>query len=273
MVSLRFAWEPRRCRDAPPPHPSASPRHGPHLEPPGGRAAATRRVNAETRRTVGRIPGRPRSIVRRLLGERRAAERDAPGRRRSDEDPLHGWRPALAIALAVALADWLGKLAVALTLPVGEFREIVTGRIALWHVRNDAMILGLWENLPLDSRKVLATVAAVLAVVALLQIVGRAHRLPVPHRRWAWLFVGMMAGGMLGNLGERVLHWWVTDYLSVRWGSHWLPPGNIADLALFLSIPLAIPVIALELRERARRGSGRPRDRPAAGGGDAPAAA
>jgi lipoprotein signal peptidase len=58
---------------------------------------------------------------------------------------------------------------------------------------------------------------------------------------------------MLGNLGERVVHWGVTDYLSIRWGEYWLPPGNVADIALFLSMPLSIPVIAFELLGRARR--------------------
>lgn len=73
---------------------------------------------------------------------------------------------------------------------------------------------------------------------------------------------------MLGNLGERLVHFGVTDYLSIRWGAWWLPPGNVADLALFLSIPLAIPVLWMEIRERARR---RPADEE--DGADAPAPA
>lgn len=199
-------------------------------------------------------------LFRRLLGERRAS-RPGRGRREADLAPLYGWRPSLFVALAVALVDWSTKYAVASSMPVGAFREVVEGRVALWHVRNPAMILGLWENLPLDGRKVLAAVAAVVAFIVLLQVVGRAHRLPGTQRRWAWLFVGLVFGGMLGNLGERLLHWGVTDFLSIRWGDYWLPPGNVADAALFLSIPLTIPVIVFELRGRARRGKG-PRRHP-----------
>ena len=194
----------------------------------------------------------------RLLGQRRTDRRpdEAPGRRATDRERIYGWRPALVIALCVALLDWAVKFAVASSMPIGEFREVVAGRVALWHVRNPAMILGLWENFPLEFRKLLAVVAAVVGVLVLLQIVGRAHRLPRHHRRWAWLFVGMVTGGMLGNLGERLIHWGVTDYLSLRYGAYWLPPGNVADVALFLSIPLAIPVIVFELMGRARRGRG-----------------
>jgi lipoprotein signal peptidase len=201
-------------------------------------------------------------IVRRLFGERRMADRtgDAPGRRSSDRDPLYGWRPSLLIALTIAALDWGSKAAIHATIPLGGFREVIEGRLAFWHVRNPAMILGLWENLSLDNRKLLAALAAIVAAVVLLQIVGRAHRLPSAHRRWAWLFVGMVAGGMLGNLGERLIHWGVTDFISLRWGAYWLPPGNVADLALFLSIPLTVPLVVFELRERARRGSGQPGD-------------
>ena len=73
---------------------------------------------------------------------------------------------------------------------------------------------------------------------------------------------------MLGNLGERAVHWGVTDYLSFRWGDLWLPPGNVADLALFLSSPSPALVIAFELRGPRRsggrgpaRGARRPRPR------------
>lgn len=199
-------------------------------------------------------------IFRRLLGQRRTimdAER-APGRRAADYEPIGGWRPALFIALSIAVVDWTVKFLVARSMEIGDFREVVAGRVALWHVRNPAMILGLWENLPLDSRKALAVTAAVLGMLVLLQIVGRAHRLPPNQRRWAWAFVGMVMGGMLGNLGERLIHWGVTDYLSLRWGDFWLPPGNVADLSLFLSIPMAIPVIVFELMGRARRRPARP---------------
>jgi lipoprotein signal peptidase len=195
-------------------------------------------------------------IFRRLLGQRRTVldpERP-PGRRAADYEPLSGWRPALLIALGIALLDWIVKFAIISSMQIGDFREVIEGRVALWHVRNPAMILGLWANFPIEYRKLLAIVAAVLGALVLLQIVGRAHRLPRNQRRWAWVFVGLVTGGMLGNLGERIIHWGVTDYLSFRYGAYWLPPGNVADIALFLSIPLAIPVIVFEMMGRARRG-------------------
>jgi len=192
-----------------------------------------------------------RRLDRHMRLERRAAR--GGGRRRTDREPNRGWVPAAVIALGIALSDWTVKWLVIGRIPLGELVEVWDGRVALWHIRNEAMILGLYGNLPLGARKLIAVAAAVVGVVLLLEVVSKGHRLQPRRRPWAWLFVGLAFGGMLGNLGERAVHWGVTDYLSFRWGDFWLPPGNVADLALFLSLPVALVVIGFELEARMLR--------------------
>jgi lipoprotein signal peptidase len=189
------------------------------------------------------------------MGDRRGVLHPdrSPGRRRADREPMRGWIPTLIIALLVAGADWTTKFLIARSIELDDLREVIPGKLAFWHVRNPAMVLGLWDNFPLTTRKVIALLAAVLGSLVLLQILGRGHRFPRRHRAWAWVFVGLVLGGMLGNLGERVVHWGVTDFISFRYGEYWLPPGNLADLALFLSMPLSLFVIGFELAGRRRR--------------------
>jgi lipoprotein signal peptidase len=117
------------------------------------------------------------------------------------------------------------------------------------------MILGLFGNLPLIWRQVIAVLLAVVGLTLLRQVLTRAHRLLPRRRPWAWAFAGLVLGGMLGNLGERALHWGVTDFLSFRYGRIWLPPGNVADLAIFLSIPISGLFIAFEIEARSMRSS------------------
>jgi lipoprotein signal peptidase len=191
-------------------------------------------------------------LDRRLRDDRRASPH-GPGRRSTDHEPNHGWRIALLIALTVALTDWLVKWSVVQRLAVEEFTVVWEGRVALWHVQNPAMILGLYGNLPLEARKVIAAFAAVVGALLLFEVLCRGHRLLPSRRKWVWLFTGLAAGGMLGNLGERALHWTVTDYLSFAWRGLWLPPGNVADIAIFLSIPFALVVIWCEIEARAQR--------------------
>lgn len=196
-----------------------------------------------------------RKAIRRAMGDRRGTRNPdrSPGRRTADHEPMRGWVPTLAIALCVAALDWGTKFLVSRSIALDELREVIPGRLAFWHVRNPAMVLGLWDNFPLTTRKVIAVLAALLGSLVLLQILGRGHRFPRRHRAWAWAFVGLVLGGMLGNLGERVVHWGVTDFISFRYGEYWLPPGNLADLALFVSMPLSLFVIGFELAGRRRR--------------------
>ncbi|HEU4456816.1 MAG TPA: signal peptidase II [Longimicrobium sp.] len=185
-----------------------------------------------------------------VTGERRRTRRG--GRRRTDHEPNRGWIPILAWAVPIALFDWATKWAVVQTIRLEELR-VISDRVALWHVKNPALVLGLHGDLPIVVRKVMVSIYATIAVLLLIAVLTRGHRL-LPHRRkWAWLFLGMVAGGMLGNLGERVLHWGVTDFLSFRWGDIWLPPGNIADLSIILAMPVAMFVLLFELEARALR--------------------
>jgi len=196
-----------------------------------------------------------RKAIRRAMGDRRGTLHPdrSPGRRSADGQPMRGWIPTLLIALCVAGLDWGTKFLVARSIALDDLREVIPGRLAFWHVRNPAMVLGLWDNFPLGTRKVIAVLAALLGSLVLLQILGRGHRFPRRHRGWAWAFVGLVLGGMLGNLGERVVHWGVTDFISFRYGEYWLPPGNLADLALFASMPLSLFVIGFELAGRRQR--------------------
>src|SRR5690606_30357944 len=124
-----------------------------------------------------------------------------------------------------------------------------------WHVRNPALVLGLFGDLSLGNRMVIAVLLAMAGMILVVEVLSRSQRLLPNRRPWAWVFVGLLLGGMLGNLGERAVHWWVTDYLSFRWGDLWLPPGNVADLAIMLSLPISILVIAFEIEARAKRGT------------------
>jgi signal peptidase II len=198
---------------------------------------------------------------------RRAAT--TPSRRSTDHEPRRGWKPILLIATAIALVDWLTKALIVATIPVDELVVVVEDRLALWHVKNPAMILGLFGDLPLRFRQILAALLAIVALTLLFEVVTRAHRLLPHRRRWAWLFVGLVLGGMVGNVGERIFHWGITDFLAFGWRGIWLPPGNVADLAIFLSIPIAPFVIAFEIEARARRARPRPEEGISVRGADA----
>ena len=174
-------------------------------------------------------------------------------RRRTDWEPKRGWYRVAAIALLVALTDWATKYMIVRTIGLNDLTVVVDERLALWHVRNPALILGLFGEWELASRKGITFMLGLATVALLIAVVSRSHRLLPARQPWAWLFGGLLAGGLLGNLGERLLHWWVTDFVSLGWNGLWLPPGNIADLAIICSVPVAGLVILFELEARSMR--------------------
>ena len=60
-----------------------------------------------------------------------------------------------------------------------------------------------------------------------------------PGRPWMWVAIGLLAGGALGNLADRVRADAVTDYVDLL---SW-PPFNLADV----SITLGVALLALSL--------------------------
>src|SRR5690606_8493302 len=90
-----------------------------------------------------------------VTGERRRTRRG--GRRRTDHEPNRGWIAVTALAVPIALVDWAVKWAIIRTMPLDQFRVVLSDRVALWHVKNPALVLGLHGDLPLGWRKALVS--------------------------------------------------------------------------------------------------------------------
>jgi signal peptidase II len=91
-------------------------------------------------------------------------------------------------------------------------------------------------------------VALALAFVAF--IVWELRRLPESHRAMGWVY-GLILGGAIGNLIDRVLNGYVVDFVLVHWRTWYFPAFNVADVALTIGAMIWIWVMILEhLRER-----------------------
>lgn len=153
----------------------------------------------------------------------------------------------LAAVLVVAL-DQLTKALVVGSVEVGERREILPF-LDLVHVENDGVAFGFLG----DSSQgiVLAVTFAALALVVGWFAFNR-------ERPLAWLAVGLLAGGALGNLIDRLARDGVVDFIDFpAW-----PSFNVADIAITLGaatlalIALAGPEAGEESDRAPERASG-----------------
>ena len=123
--------------------------------------------------------------------------------------PDRGALVAASVTAAVFAADALTKALVLRDLAVGEVIEVVPGWLVLTHVRNTGVAYGLladqaWLTLPLQ------TAAAALAPVLLWRS-GLWQVQPLV----AGVASGLILGGALGNLVERLRAGSVTDFIQV----------------------------------------------------------
>jgi signal peptidase II len=136
--------------------------------------------------------------------------------------------PVMLIALVVAVADQAAKHAVLRTLVLGEARPVIPGFFTLTHVRNPGAVWGLF---PGQGAALILLSLVSLGVLALL------HR-RAPSTARVRTALGLMAGGILGNLGDRLAYGYVVDFLDFHAaGWHW-PAFNLADAAICAGIGL-----------------------------------
>lgn len=99
-----------------------------------------------------------------------------------------------------------------------------------------------------DATQILLAIFAALAVCGLGVY---AYRLR-PEQRLERIALGLIAGGALGNLVDRLRHGGVTDFIRWKVGEHRWPIFNVADAALVAGVLLAFLASALAHRRQHR---------------------
>ena len=142
---------------------------------------------------------------------------------------LIGWgRVGLVLAVVVAV-DQLSKRAVRGAIAEGEERKLLPG-IELVHTRNRGVAFGL-----LPGSHVLVTVLIGVALALLVVYFARHAAQPL-----LWLPTGMLLGGALGNIIDRLDNGSVTDFIKLPLG--W-PPFNLADTSIVVGVALLFLVV------------------------------
>jgi len=150
--------------------------------------------------------------------------------------PAAAWWRAGLVGASVLLADQAVKALVVSALERGEERDLVAG-IKLVNVRNSGVAFGQLQN----AGAIVAVVIA-LALLALLAYFARNRTRP-----WIWLPTGMLLGGALGNIVDRLREGAVIDFLKLP---YW-PAFNVADSAI--TIGVIVLVVVMERADAARR--------------------
>jgi signal peptidase II len=155
------------------------------------------------------------------------------------------WLALAAIAVAAVVADQVTKHIVASRLSLGEGVHVV-GPFTIRHVQNSGIAFGLFSNA--TAGVIVVTAVAVGWMLAYFARSGARHPvLPVA--------LGLVIGGSVSNLADRVRLGFVTDFLDFR---YW-PAFNVADSCIVIGVGILLAALMLTEREpRQARQNGEP---------------
>ena len=135
-------------------------------------------------------------------------------------------------ALGVVVADQLTKLGIRSSLLEGQ-SLFEAGIFSITRVPpNTGAAFGLFQ----DQSFALAIVAIIGAGLLLAYVLIARNQFPLLDNLLAWTALGLVLGGIIGNLIDRLIFGGVTDFISVGW---W-PAFNIADSAVVVGVILFV---------------------------------
>jgi signal peptidase II len=149
------------------------------------------------------------------------------------------WLALGAVAVAAIVADQLTKHIVSSQLALDDQVKLI-GPLSIHHVQNSGIAFGFFSSA--TSAVIVLTMFAVGWMLFFFARSGSRHPvLPVA--------LGLVIGGSVSNLADRVRLGFVTDFLDFR---YW-PAFNVADSCIVIGV--GILLAALVLTEREPRGA------------------
>jgi signal peptidase II len=121
----------------------------------------------------------------------------------------------------VLVVDQVTKALVSSDVALGSSRQVIPG-VSIVHAENSGVAFSL-----LTGSEALVVIFTVVIVAGVIAFFAR-HR----QRRLLWLATGLIVGGALGNLVDRIRSGAVTDFIQLP---HW-PAFNLADASITVGV-------------------------------------
>ena len=139
-----------------------------------------------------------------------------------------------AIMLLVVCCDQLSKMWILKNFALYDSTVIIPGLFNLTFLRNTGAAFGMFAGHPAWWRQLFFIGVAVVALVVILFMQRRLGR----QNPLYTVSLGLIGGGAVGNLIDRILYGSVVDFLDVYIGSHHWPAFNVADSAITVGVAI-----------------------------------
>jgi signal peptidase II len=153
----------------------------------------------------------------------------------------------VAGVLSIVLDQWTKVLARTHLAPLGPWKSkvIVANYFDLRYSENTGVAFGMFQSLP--GGKYWLTLVGMLALLLVGYYLIRSNL----RQSRLHLALGLVGGGAIGNLIDRIAFGRVTDFIVWKVGTHEWPAFNIADAALVVGVALMALDMLLDKRGHA----------------------
>ena len=160
--------------------------------------------------------------------------RNAPPASRAQR--LRAYWPLWAIAATIFVLDQVTKFWIDARMPLGTYGPpggiiVIEDFFYLVHVGNTGAAWSMFSGK--------SAWLALLAFVTLGAIYFWRHSLGL-RQRIVQISFGLLCGGIVGNLVDRLLHGHVIDFLDFHFGSYVYPTFNVADAAICVGVGIYV---------------------------------
>ena len=142
-------------------------------------------------------------------------------------------RRVVLIAVAVAVVDQLTKLLVIRFIGENELRPVIAGFFSLVNWRNSGAAWGIFHDYNL--------LLAVVSVLTIFVLYLFRHSFQM-QRPTSAISLGLIAGGIVGNVVDRIRLGHVVDFLLFYIRQYQWPAFNVADSAICCGVALYVIV-------------------------------
>lgn len=154
----------------------------------------------------------------------------------------------VGIAVAVVIVDQLTKLWIMTTFALHEQQNIIPGVFDLVYVTNTGAAFGFLAGSKNLLRQAFFVAVAIIALIVIIFAYGHLKR----QGRIFVYALGLIAGGAVGNLIDRLRFGSVVDFLDFYLGSYHWPAFNAADSAITVGVALFLLGTLLQHLEQKR---------------------
>jgi signal peptidase II len=139
--------------------------------------------------------------------------------------------------VSVILADQWTKILVLGRFEYGESLVLIRDWFSLTYVRNTGAAFGFLATAHPSFRVPFFIVVPIIAMIVL----GLLYRDLPKSSRYRAMSLGLVSGGALGNLIDRIRLGYVVDFLDFHWRTEWyFPAFNVADSAICVGVGILL---------------------------------